>query len=227
MNNRGMYFTSLGAVLGKDLAAEWRSRELISGMLVFAILILFIFNFALELDPHTSAGLSSGILWVTLIFSGTTGLNRSMISEKDRGSLDGLLLAPVDRSAIFFGKVLANWIFMILTAAVLLPLYGLLFSVNLLNFGLISIIVIGTAGYALTGTLLAALALPSRTHDLLLPVLLFPVIVPLLLACVKASSGFLQGYSCAELQPWLALLIAYDIIFLVLGWFFFEPLMEE
>jgi heme exporter protein B len=227
MNSRGMYFSSLGAVLGKDLAAEWRSRELISGMLIFAILILFIFNFALELEPHTSAGLSSGVLWVALIFSGTTGLNRSMISEKDRGSLDGLLLAPVDRSAIFFGKVLANWIFMLLAAAVLLPLYGLLFSVNLINFGLVSIIVIGTAGYALTGTLLAALALPSRTHDLLLPVLLFPVIVPLLLACVKASSGFLQGYSGAELQPWLALLIAYDIIFFVLGWFFFEPLMEE
>lgn len=211
----------------KDLAAEWRSRELISSMLIFAILILIIFNFALELEPHTSAGISSGILWVTLIFSGTTALGHSMTAEKDRGCLDGLLLAPVDRSAIFFGKVLANWIFMLLVAGFLLPVYSMLYTVNLLHGGLILIVLLGTSGYSLTGTLLAALSMQTRTRDMLLPILLFPVVVPLLLACVKASSGYLQAYPSSDIQPWLTLLIVFNIIFAALGLLLFDTLMEE
>jgi heme exporter protein B len=215
------------AIVWKDLAIEWRSRELLSGMLVFAILIIIIFNFALEMEPHAGAGISSGILWVTLIFTGTTGLNRSMAAEKDRGCLDGLLLAPVDRSAIYFGKVLANWIFMLLVAVILLPVFSVLYSINLINSGLVLVIILGTAGYALVGTLLAAMAVQSRTRDMLLPVLLFPVAIPLLLASVKASSGYLQAFSPAELQPWFTLLVVYDVIFTALGLMLFESLMEE
>ena len=106
------FFHALWAVVWKDLAAEWRSRELISAMLVFALLVIFIFNFALELDPSTRSSVTSGVLWVTFVFAGTLGLNRSLAMEKDRGCLDGLLLAPVDRTAIYFGKALANLIFM-------------------------------------------------------------------------------------------------------------------
>ena len=103
----------MGAVVWKDLASEWRSREMVSAMLVFALLVIFIFNFALELNPQMRASLTSGILWVTFTFAGTLGLNRSMAVEKDRGCLDGLLLAPVDRSAIYFGKAFANLVFML------------------------------------------------------------------------------------------------------------------
>jgi len=102
------FMKAMGAVVWKDLAAEWRSREMLSAMLIFSLLVIFIFNFALELDARTRASVTSGVLWVTLVFAGTLGLNRSLAVEKDRGCLDGLLLAPVDRSAIYFGKALSN-----------------------------------------------------------------------------------------------------------------------
>src|SRR5512136_1142025 len=121
----------MGAVVWKDLAAEWRSREMISAMLVFALLVIFIFNFALELNPQLRADLTSGIVWVTLSFAGTLGLNRSMAVEKDRGCLDGLLLAPVDRTAIFFGKAISNLVFMFIVEAVVLPVYSVLYNINL------------------------------------------------------------------------------------------------
>jgi heme exporter protein B len=221
------YLQAVRAILWKDLVVEWRSHELISGMLVFAILAILIFNFALELEIHTSAGLSSGILWVTLVFTGTIGLNRSMAAEKDRGCLDGLLLAPVDRSAILFGKVLGNWLFMLLVAVILLPLYAILYSVNLVNTGLLLVVILGTAGYALTGTLLAAMSIQTRTRDMLLPILLFPVAFPLLLAAVKAGSGFLQGFTMVENQAWIALLVVYDVIFTAMGLMLFDVIMEE
>ncbi|MFZ6017983.1 MAG: heme exporter protein CcmB, partial [Chloroflexota bacterium] len=108
------FMSAMGAVIWKDLRAEWRSREVISAMLVFALLVILIFNFALDLQPNVRAGISSGVLWVTLAFAGTLGLNRSMAVEKDRGCLDGLLLAPVDRAAIYLGKAFANLLFMLL-----------------------------------------------------------------------------------------------------------------
>lgn len=221
------FFRVVSAIVWKDLAAELRSRELISAMLVFALLVILIFNFALELSSQTRAGLTSGILWVTLIFSGTIGLNRSMAVEKDRGCLDGLLLAPVDRTAIYFGKVLANWLFTMLVAMIILPLYAVLYSVNLFVPGLILSILLGTAGYSVVGTLLAAMAVQTRTRDILLPILLFPVIFPLLLAVVKTSSGYLQSLPWVDIQPWVTLLVVYDMIFTAVGILVFDSVVEE
>ncbi len=118
------YLRAVGAVVWKDLAAELRSRELLSGMLVFALLVILIFNFALELDLATRQTVTSGVLWVTFAFAGTLGLNRSMAVERDRGCLDGLLLAPVDRSALYFGKALGNLAFMLIVEAIVLPAYS-------------------------------------------------------------------------------------------------------
>jgi heme exporter protein B len=220
-------FRVVGAIVWKDLAAEFRSRELISAMLVFALLIILIFNFALELSIQTKAGITSGILWVTLIFAGTIGLNRSMAVEKDRGCLDGLLLAPVDRTAIYFGKALANWFFMLLVALIILPLYSILYTANLWAPGLFFTIILGTAGYAMVGTLLSAMAVQTRTRDILLPILLFPVIFPLLLAVVKASSGFLQTLPWVDIQPWVTLLVVYDMVFTAIGILVFDAVVEE
>jgi heme exporter protein B len=221
------FFRVVGAIVWKDLAAEFRSRELISAMLVFALLIILIFNFALELSIQTKAGITSGILWVTLIFAGTIGLNRSMAVEKDRGCLDGLLLAPVDRTAIYFGKALANWFFMLLVALIILPLYSILYTANLWAPGLFFTIILGTAGYAMVGTLLSAMAVQTRTRDILLPILLFPVIFPLLLAVVKASSGFLQTLPWVDIQPWVTLLVVYDMVFTAIGILVFDAVVEE
>jgi heme exporter protein B len=215
------------AITWKDLTAELRSRELLSAMLVFALLVIIIFNFAIELEPKLRPVITPGVLWVTFVFAGTLGLNRSMAIEKDRGCLDGLLLAPVDRSAIFFGKMLGNLVFMFIVEIIVLPIYSVLYNINLFNPGLWMIILLGSIGYAAVGTLLSSMAVQTRTRDMLLPILLFPVIVPVLLAAVKASSGFLQGLEMAEINPWLNLLVAYDIIFLAVAYMVFEYVVEE
>ncbi|MEW6568419.1 MAG: heme exporter protein CcmB [Chloroflexota bacterium] len=221
------YWRAITALVWKDLAAELRSRELLGAMLVFALLVVLIFNFALELDAGARATVISGVLWVTFTFAGTLGLNRSMAVEKDRGCLDGLLLAPVDRSAIFFGKALGNLIFMLLVEAIVLPTFSALYNVNLLKPGLLAVVVLGSIGYVTVGTLLAAMAVEARTRDILLPILLFPLVIPVLVAAVRASNGFLQALPLAEIQPWLNLLIGYDVIFLAASWMVFDFVVEE
>jgi heme exporter protein B len=224
---RGSFLRAAAAVVWKDLAAELRSRELLGAMLVFALLVILIFNFALELDFRTRGTVTSGVLWVTFAFAGTLGLNRSMAIEKDRGCLDGLLLAPVDRSAIYFGKATANFAFMLIVEAVVLPTYSLLYNVNLLVPGLLGVILLGSLGYVAVGTLLAAMAVQARTRDVLLPILLFPVVLPVLVAAVKASQGFLLGFEPAEIMPWVNLLLVYDVVFLAVAWMVFDYVVEE
>ena len=215
------------ALIGKDLAAEFRSRELFSAMLVFSLLVILIFNFALELDIATRQSVTAGVLWVTFAFAGTLGLNRSMAVEKDRGCLDGLLLAPVDRAAIYFGKVISNLVFMLIVEAVVLPVYSFLYDVNLFNAGLLGVILLGSIGYIAVGTLLASMAIQARTRDVLLPILLFPVAVPVLIAAVKASEGFLAGSDFSTIYASLSLLIGYDVLFIAVAYLVFDYVVEE
>ena len=223
------FLRAMGAVVWKDLSAELRSRELLSAMLIFALLVILIFNFALDLDPATrrQSTITSGVLWVIFVFAGTLGLNRSMAIEKDRGCLDGLLLAPVDRSAIYFGKALGNLVFMLMVELIVLPIYSLLYNVNLFNPGLLLVILLGSIGYVAVGTLLAAMAVQARTRDILLPILLFPVVLPVILAAVKASTGFLDGSEMDVIRPWLNLLLVYDIIFSAVAFMVFDYVVEE
>lgn len=221
------FFKAVAAVVWKDLRAEFRSRELFSAMLVFSLLIILIFNFALELDVKTRQSVTSGVLWATFAFAGTLGLNRSMAIEKDRGCLDGLLLAPVDRSAIYFGKVISNLVFMLIVELIVLPVYSVLYSVNLFQPGLLLVILLGSIGYVGVGTLLSAMAVQTRTRDILLPILLFPVVIPVILAAVKASSGFLTGADWEEIILPLNLLIAYDVIFIAVAFMVFDSVVEE
>jgi heme exporter protein B len=221
------YFRAISTIVWKDLAAELRSRELMSAMLVFALLVVLIFNFALELSVRSMESVTSGILWVTFVFAGTLGLSRSMAIEKDRGCLDGLLLAPVDRSALYFGKLLGNLIFMFVVEAIVLPLYSLLYNVNLFEPGLLLVILLGSVGYSAVGTLLASMAAQTRTRDMLLPILLFPIVLPVVVAAVKASNAILQGLEMATIWPWLNLLIAFDVIFIAAAFMLFDFVVEE
>ena len=221
------FLRAVWAVVWKDLAAELRSRELLSAMLVFALLVILIFNFALELDAKTRANVTSGVLWVTFAFAGTLGLNRSMAMEKDRGCLDGLLLAPVDRSAIYFGKALGNLIFMLLVEVIVLPVYSALYNINLFHPGLLVVILLGSVGYVAVGTLLSSMAVQTRTRDILLPILLFPVVIPVVVAAVKASGGFLQNLEMIDIWPWLNLLMVYDVIFIAAAYMLFDFVVEE
>ena len=221
------YLRAVGAVVWKDLAAELRSRELLSAMLVFALLVIMIFNFALELSPETRKKVTAGELWVTFAFAGTLGLNRSMATEKDRGCLDGLLLTPVDRSSIYFGKMIGNLFFMFIVEAIVLPVYSILYSTNLFQPGLLLVIVLGSIGYTAAGTLLATMAVQTRTRDMLLPILLFPLVMPVLIAAVTASGGFLAQIPLAEILPSINLLIGYDVIFIAAAWMVFDYIVEE
>jgi heme exporter protein B len=223
----GSFIKAVSAVVWKDVRAEFRSRELFSAMLVFSLLIILIFNFALELDIKTRQSVTAGVLWATFAFAGTLGLNRSMAIEKDRGCLDGLLLAPVDRSAIYFGKVISNLAFMLIVEIIVLPVYSVLYSVNLFQPGLLLVILLGSIGYVGVGTLLAAMSVQTRTRDILLPILLFPVVIPVLLAAVKASSGFLTGADPAEIRLPISLLVAYDVIFIAVAFMVFDAVVEE
>lgn len=215
------------AIVQKDLLAEFRSFELISAMLVFSLLVIIIFNFALELDIKTRQSVTAGVLWTTFAFAGTLGLNRSMSVEKDRGCMDGLLLAPVDRSSIYFGKAISNLAFMLIVEAVVLPVYSLLYNVNLFRFDLIGVILLGSIGYTAVGTLLSTMSAQTRTREILLPILLFPVAIPVLLASVKASGGLLVGAEFAEILAPLNILIVYDVIFIAVAFMVFDYVVEE
>jgi heme exporter protein B len=215
------------AIVWKDIQAEYRSLELVSAMLVFSLLVIIIFNFALNLDIKMRETVTAGVLWTTFAFAGTLGLNRSMAVEKDRGCLDGLLLAPVDRSAIYFGKAISNFAFMLVVEAVVLPVYSVLYNTNLFQPGLLLVIFLGSVGYVGVGTLLATMSVQTRTRDILLSILLFPVILPVLLPAIIASNGFLQGVELSEIMFSLALLVAYDVIFISIAFMVFDNVVEE
>lgn len=221
------FFKAVAAIFWKDLLAERRTREILGAMLVFALVIILIFVFAFDLSVEMRRQAAAGVIWVTLCFSGTNSLNRSIAVEKDREGMDGLLLAPVDRTAIYFGKVLVNWVYVLLTALIIIPVYSVFNNVNLLSPGFFGVVLLGSLGYILTGTLLATLSIQTRTRDMLLPILLFPVVIPLLLAAVRASTILLQGSHTPELSTWLMLLGGYDLLFLAVGLLVFDKILEE
>ncbi len=227
MSGRWRFGRAVAALVWKDLLAELRSREVLSAMFVFALTVVLVFNFALELSPRLRAELSTGVLWVSLAFAGTLGLNRSLAQEKESGCWDGLLLAPMDRLAIFCGKVLANWLFLLLVLLVVLPVLSILYDPRLLRPGVWGVVLLGTLGYTMVGTMLASMAVQTRTRDVLLPILLFPVLIPVLVAGVKASSALLLGLPRSELMPWLIVLAVYDLVFLALTLFLFDAIIEE
>ncbi len=221
------FLKSMTAVIWKDLTVEWHSHELLIAMLIFAMIVLFIFNFALELDPKSRSGVTSGVLWVTFAFAGTIGLNRSLAMEKDHGCLDGLLLAPVDRTALFLGKFLANWVFTLVVALVLVPLAGFFYGVNPFHWQLLGVVLLGTLGYSLAGILIATLSQKLSSRELYLPILLFPVLIPLLMAAIRATQIIITGSAAAELITWLGMLTGFDILILAVGILLFEPLVSE
>ena len=221
------FLKSTGAIIWKDLKTEWRTRENLSAMLVFSLLVILIFNFSLELDLRARESLAGGVLWATFIFAGTIGLNRSMAVEKDRGCLDGLLLAPVDRSAIFVGKAIGNLFFMLVVEAIVLPVFSFLYGISVFQSGFLVVVLLGSIGYSAVGTLLATMVVQTRTRDILLPILLFPLTLPVVIAAVKASQGFIQLVPFEEISVWVNILISYDLIFLAVAIMVFDYILEE
>ncbi len=215
------------AIVWKDIAAELRSKEIITALIVFSLLVIVIFNFALQLDRTARENVAAGVLWVTFIFAATLGLNRTFASEIDRGSFDGLLLAPVDRSAIFFGKLISTFVFILLVEVVVIPVFSILYGIALFEPLFLLVVVLGTLGYAIVGTLLAAMAVHTRAREVMLPVLLFPVSLPVVLAAVRVSQGLLAGVEWSRISAAFSLVVTYNVIFLAIAYMTFDYLVEE
>jgi heme exporter protein B len=186
-----------------------------------------VFNFAFELRVPSMRMVAPGIMWVAVSFAGTLGLNRAFVIEQDKGSLAGLLLAPVDRSAIYFGKMLGNLVFMLVVEAMLLPLVMVFFNLSLFTPQHLLVLFLGTYGFAAVGTVFAAIAVNTRAREVLLPILLFPVLVPVLVAGVKLTGALLDGETLASLGNWLQLILVYNIAFTVAAYLLFGYVMEE
>jgi len=214
-------------IVQKDVAVELRTKEMLSSMFVFSLLVIVIFSFAFELRVGDVRTVAPGVLWVTFVFAGMLGLSRSFVLEKDKGCLEGLLLCPVDRSAIYFGKMLGNVIFMTIVEAIILPIFSILFNISLFQPVLLLIVVLGTLGFAGVGTLFSAMAVHTRAREVMLPVLLFPVVVPAMIAAVKATGGILDGQPFSEIAHWVRLLAVFDVVFLAISFMTFDYVVEE
>jgi heme exporter protein B len=222
------YLRKIVAIVAKDIAAELRTREMISSMAVFSLLVILIFNFAFDLRADNQRTLAPGVLWVAIAFAGMLGLSRSFIMEKDRGSMEGLLLAPVDRSAIYLGKMLGNVLFITVVEVVILPIFIVLFNLSAEDLPLLAgVMLLGTVGFAGVGTLFSAMAIHTRAREVLLPILLFPVVIPVMLASVKLTAAILDRVAFDEVQNWFSLLVAFDAIFMALSLILFDFVVEE
>jgi len=214
-------------IIWKDILLETRSKDIIISMLVFSILVLVIFNFALEPSPQLVALISPGILWVAFIFGGVLGLTRSFAVEKDQGNLQGLILTPVSRDTIYFGKMLAIFLFMLIVQAIVLPIFMVLFNLSILEPLLIPVIVLATLGIAATGTLFSSIAINTRAREVMLPVLFFPVALPIIVAAVEATGLVIGNPNLADLIRWLSLLVVFDAVFLVVCPFAFSIIVDD
>ena len=222
------YLRKILAIVWKDIVAELRTKEMFSAMFVFAVLVIVIFNFAFELrGVERVREAAPGILWVAFTFAGVLGLNRAFVLEKDRGCLEGLLLAPVDHTAVYFGKMISTVLFMLAVEVFILPVFTVFFGVNLFDLRLVLIVVLGTLGFAGVGTLLSAMTAQTRAREVLLPILLLPVAAPVLIFAVKATAGVLDGLPLSDIARWLQLLVAFDVIFPAVAFMTFDYVVKE
>jgi heme exporter protein B len=217
------------AVAGKDVRAELRSRTALLSALVFAALVLVVFNFARDPTALSAMALAPSVLWVTFALAALLAMNRAFTIERENGALDGLLLAPVSREALFLGKLLANLAFVGSVELVTLPLFTLFFNVSLWPRlpAILATTLLATIGFVAVGTIFSAMAVRTRHAELLLPVLLLPFMVPPLIGAVQVTSRLLAGRPWSEMLGWIRLLVLYDIVFVTLCTLVFPALVDE
>jgi heme exporter protein CcmB len=225
-----LFFKVAWLIFRKDLAVEARSWELVSTTVFFAVSCVLVFSFALVREGRPVGDVSAGILWIAVAFSGTLALGRTFERERHTETLRALMLAPTDRPALYFGKLLGILFLMVVTELVLVPLVALFFQAPLTDAPLllVSLLAAGTIGYAAIGTLFAAMLTRARTRDVMLPILLYPMTVPVMIAGVRGTAALFQETPDPVLaQFWLVLLVFFDVVFMTLALWTFEPLMTE
>jgi heme exporter protein B len=219
----------VAAVAWKDLTTERRSKANFNSVLFLAALMLLMFGFALGPDTGALRAAAAGIVWLTILFSGNLAFHRSYQVELEGGALETLLLYPGARSSIFLGKLIANLVFVLLVLVALVPIAIILYDISLGRSGplLLLVIFLGSLGFVTLGTFYASMASRSRAREVLLPLLLFPMLVPVLVASVEATSALLQGDPMGDATRWIRLLVSFDIIFLGASILAFGAVIEE
>ncbi|MDD5605257.1 MAG: heme exporter protein CcmB [Dehalococcoidales bacterium] len=214
-------------IASKDVLTEIRTREVLSSVVVFAILVIIIFNFAFGSSEQAAEIVAPGILWATFAFAGVLSLNRSFIMEKEEDCIEGLMVAPLSREAIYLGKFFGNTFFIILIQLIVIPIFSLLFNISFFKLELLVVTLLATLGFAAVGTLFAAMAVNTRARELVLPILFFPVITPVIIAAVNSSAQVLEGQTFSSISQWLGIIGAFDVIFLVASYLVFSFIIEE
>jgi len=226
-SSRGGFLTHALLVAAKDLRVEWRSREIVYTMVFFAVLVVVIFSFAFARRGQPMHEVAGGILWVVVAFAGTLGLGRFF--DRERETQQALLLSPVSRAAIYVGKLLGMLIFICATEAVVLPMLMLLFNLHATHVGLLAgILTLGSIGFSAVGSLFGASLMQSRSRDVLLGILLFPIVTPVIIAGAKGTAALLAiDPDPAGAVVWLKLLAVFDLVFVSLSLWAFEPLTRN
>ena len=214
------------AITWKDLLVEVRSRQFLGAMLAFTLVTIVTLNFAFDLDRGDRTSDAAGALWIAFFFAGMLGLGRSIALERDRGTFEGLLLTPIDGGTLFLGKFLATLLSILMVQIITLPVFSILYDLPALHPWVIAITLVGTIGFAGLGTLFSAVAANGRAREVLLPLLLFPLLVPVLIAAVQATALVFQGER-DDLLAWFNLLVAFDVIFVTLAYLGFSFVIEE
>ena len=217
------------ALLRKDLQIEFRTKETLAALLLLGLLTLLVLSFAFDPTSELRVEAAPGALWVAVIFAGTLGLNRSFLAEGENDCLQGLLLCPVDRGTIYLAKTVGNFLFTMLAQVVIVPVFVFFFnlSASIALAGVVLSLGLGALGFAAVGTLFAAIAVRTRAREVMLPLLLLPLVVPLFIAGVKVTGRVLAGKPLADVAQWLNLMVGFDAIFLVVGWLMFEYAVED
>ena len=217
------------AIVWKDFVTEFKTRELFSAMFIFALLVILIFIFTVNLSIVKASEVGPGILWVAFLFSGTLGLNRSFVLEKENGCLMGLILAPADRTTIYFGKLISNFIFLTAMELFILPLFMVFFNIDLLEhlLPLLLVIFLGTLGFCTLGTLLSSLSSNLKTREIMLPILLYPLLVPIVIGVVRMTGQILAGEPLSGMMNWIGLTASFDIIYIGVSIMTIDHILEE
>ena len=224
-----LYLNQIAAIVWKDFVTELKTRELLSAMFIFALLVILIFIFSINLSIVKASEVGPGILWVAFLFAGTIGLNRSFMLEKENGCLMGLMLVPADRTTIYFGKLISNLIFLSIMELFILPLFMIFFNIDLLSHlgPLLVVVFLGTLGFCALGTLLSSLSSNLKTREIMLPILLYPLLIPIIIGAVRMTGQILDGTELFDMMKWIGLTASFDIIYIGVSIMTIDHILEE
>ena len=222
------YFKVIAAIVKKDILMEVRTKQVINAALVFAVLFVVVFSFTMEIGSNMEQKLSGGIFWVSVAFAGILSFNKTIGSETDNGSFEALMLAPVDKSAVFFGKVISNMLFLLLVEVILIPLFLVFYNVNIIGHPLMAaVIILSTYAYSLIGTLFSIISVRTSSKEIMMPVLFLPFMVPVIIAAVLATNVFILGGQIQFSYNWIKLTAVFDIIFTAIIYGIFSLIIED